>query len=279
MKTVTAWITDGSTISFSDTHKLNTDVIPTLTTLTEEYEGLVDPSVFIGKGHVSWETGGHDAELEWVLIFEKPLVEINISEETNCILQGMIEGKNLSKLLGEEQIDWEPASLKNNVIATQDNNNASITGGIPTCLGALNGKAILATMRLSNFTKENGSILPERVVDSTVLEKFPVIKFLKELKERADDFGMNDCRIVNLGSNGKQSGYVNNRTYKMDAILSVLKHNPLELIKKGFSDHVRHQLIKDLIEEKEGMAKGSETLLQVFDTQNHVVGKAILMAE
>lgn len=172
-----AWLTDGSPVRFLDTVKLKTKPSSFLPFLKESYEGLLDPNVFIGYGCIAWEEGGHDTELEWALIFEQPIGEISISEGTPCTLQGMIEGKNLSALLGTHSIPWKPASLSNNVIATLDPDSKELTGGVKTTLGQLQEdlreQKPIASMHLS-FPCINGSILPTRTVSSAVLEKFSV---------------------------------------------------------------------------------------------------------
>lgn len=272
--TVAVWITDGSLPVFSDTHHLTTKTPKQLHLFSSNFEGLIDRQVMIGSGSIPWQQGGHDAELEWALCFDDPLAEIEITEHTPCTLQGMIEGKNLQFLLGEKQIPWSPASIGNNVIASADTSPHDLSGGIRTTIGDILNQEIQATMRLS-FRMENGSMLPERVVDISVLQDFPLLKFLHELQTKADAFHLTGCRIINLGANGKDSGYVNNM---QNIFLSVLGEILLPL--KGFdnlSHRIRHRLVNELIMARKGMARGSDAALKVYDNKGNIVGQASLI--
>jgi hypothetical protein len=268
-------------VTFSDTFKLDTKVPPNSIFTKEKYEGLVDRNVFIGSGRIDWEEGGHDAEVEWVLIFDRPITEITFTDNTECTLQGMIEGKNLARLLGDKEIPWEPASIGNNVIATMDITGQEITGGIPNItLNDLTRNNSLAIMRLS-FEKEDGGILPTREVSSTELRDVPIVELLKELAGKAQEYGLADCCAVNLGANGKNSAYVNNTLYKREAffkemfsisgLFANLKHGI-----NGITDRVRDELIKELIDDKRGMKQGGEARLQVFNSKEKLIGEAVL---
>lgn len=279
----TAWITDGSAVTFLDTHKLNVTVPSNAIFKKGYYEGLTDQNVFIRSGSIGWQEGGHDAELEWVLIFDRPITEMTFTDKTECTLQGMIEGKNLAQLLGEGEIPWAPASIGNNVIATMDDTGQEIVGGVEKItLQDLQRDDILATMRL-NFKKEDGGTIPTREVPSTVLKDLPVVELLEALKKSADEYGLTDCRVVNLGANGKHSAYVNNTFLKLEAVLEEISSRDgiLAILRTGFEgvrDKVRNELIKELIEEEKGIGKGCEAHLQVFDHSGGVVGEAVLKA-
>ncbi|WP_319549569.1 hypothetical protein [Desulfogranum marinum] len=276
----TAWITDSSAITFLDTHKTNVTVPSESIFKKNKYEGLTDNQVFIGFARIDWEEGGHDAELEWVLIFDQPITEITFTDKTECTLQGMIEGKNLAKLCGEKEIKWGPASIGNNVIATMDETNQEIAGGKKITFKDLQGDDVLATMRLS-FKKENGEEIQTREVPSTVLKKFPVVELLEELKKNAGKYGLEDCCVVNLGANGKESAYVNNRLLQIEAVLkeNLSPEGILTNLTKGsgeLKDRVRDELIKKLIDDQKGMGRGSKAHLEVSTPSKEIIGKAIL---
>ena len=276
-ESVVAWITDGSPVIFRDTHKLETETKPWFGH-KRRFEGLVDMSVCLGSCSIPWQEGGHDAELEWVLFFDQPINEISdIDSNTSCILQGMIEGKNLYYLRGEDEIDWAPATIGNNVVATKGGNTLSNIGGRRVNLGQLSESTVLATMYLK-YRKENGTLLSERVVPSTVLEKLHIVDYVKELSRRASEFGLQGSRVVNLGANGDTSGYVNDQKRQIGSFIKTFfATTEFERVLNG----CRHRLIQKLIGDKEGMGRGEEATLEVYQRTDRTVkiGEAILKTE
>lgn len=270
--TIKGWITDGSPVVFSDTIRLKTETKKFIGH-RRYFEGLIDDKIMLGTGSIPWEEGGHDAELEWVLLFEKPISKIIIDENTECVLQGMIEGKNLRKLLGTDQIAWAPASIGNNIISTKDGNQGSEISGIKIKLDDLRKNQILATMKLT-YKKEDGEHISERIVQSDVLCGLPIIEFLNDLKATASSIGFEDGRVVNLGAWGDQSGYVNERKRQIKAMLkSLLVNNEFERA----LDYSRNLLIQNVIDNKEGMCKIGVAELTVFEgITSKVIGMAKL---
>jgi len=120
------WITDGSLPVFSDTERLSTSHRGFLG-LPVRYEGFVDPDVALGASEIFGDRPDDAlfAEAEWCVLLDDPLTEPD--DSTPIVLQGLIEGKWMNRLLGTKA--WRPASIANNVLAAGR--------GIPTTLGAL----------------------------------------------------------------------------------------------------------------------------------------------
>src|SRR5579864_8467511 len=126
-ETARVWITDGSLPVFSDTVQLATDH-PALAGLRTRYEGFVDASVGLGWLEVARELAA-DAlfvEAEWCVTFPDG-VPPRVDVDTPVVLQGLIEGKWMNRLLDTRA--WQPASFGNNVLAAGP--------GIETTLSAL----------------------------------------------------------------------------------------------------------------------------------------------
>src|SRR4051795_9100065 len=124
------WITDGSLPVFSDTDRLSTSHKGFLG-LPVRYEGFVDPEVALGSSEVAGDRPDDAlfAEAEWCVVLDDPLTEPD--DSAPVILQGLIEGKWMNRLLGTKE--WRPASIANNLLADGP--------GIPTTLGAIEAGA------------------------------------------------------------------------------------------------------------------------------------------
>jgi hypothetical protein len=131
------WITDGSLPVFSDTRVLEARH-PALPGIKTRYEGIVDPAVSRGSLDVTAERPDDVllVEAEWYVEpaegSERFLADPEaLTNETPVVVQGLIEGKWMNRLLGTRA--WGPASLGNNVLAAG--------AGIATTVGALDGEA------------------------------------------------------------------------------------------------------------------------------------------
>lgn len=107
--TLPAWMCDGSPVDFTDTERLMAD-----------YEGLVDEFVAIGDLSVPSRAGGYDGEAEWAIMFAEPLINFKgmPKEDTEVVIYGMIEGKDLQDLSNPCESGWKPSSLGNNVLTS-----------------------------------------------------------------------------------------------------------------------------------------------------------------
>ena len=104
------WITDGSVPVFSDTERLKASHKGMLG-LPVRYEGFVDPDV--PRGSATVHGGAEDVlyvEAEWVVEFPEGIPAPGaVIDSTPIVLQGLIEGKWMNRLLGTRA--WQPASI------------------------------------------------------------------------------------------------------------------------------------------------------------------------
>jgi hypothetical protein len=115
------WITDGSLVPFSDVERLSAKHRGAFG-LQVPYKGLVDPQVAQGSG-VALELDPEDAlcvEAEWCVTAPGGLRELVdepqlLTPDTPIVMQGLIEGKWLNRLLTSDA--WGPATIGNNLLA------------------------------------------------------------------------------------------------------------------------------------------------------------------
>ena len=90
---------------------------PVLAGLRTRYEGFVDPAVERGSLEVARERAGRRALRRGRVVRRVPrrVAAARSSAETPIVLQGLIEGKWMNRLLGTHA--WQPASIGNNVLA------------------------------------------------------------------------------------------------------------------------------------------------------------------
>jgi hypothetical protein len=261
------WISDGSIVKWHDTIKLEgvCKVDKLGLNNNQSYEGLVDKNVAINDLTIPWQESGLDAEAEWVLVFEKPLHEIdNISENTGCWLEGMIEGKWMKPMLVEGEIDWGPASIGNNVMT--------------------HGKNI--KLKLGDFVSDNSfpqysitvkfcSAAGDEVTHKTStkdLRGIPIVELVQAVKDKTP----NEIKVqaVNLGANGRKAAYVNESHNKLlsfiKAVPSLFTEHP-DIINKA-----RLELFKELIEDKEYIPSQGAATLQVFDQNDTIKSSCTL---
>jgi hypothetical protein len=112
---VRAWITDGSLPRFSDTTKLAA-THGVVFGFVAAYEGAVDPEVPVGSAELQAQRldDALFAEAEWCVSFPGGRPD-EITGETEIVVQGLLEGKWLNRLLGTRA--WQPASIGNNLLA------------------------------------------------------------------------------------------------------------------------------------------------------------------
>lgn len=256
-KTMLAWISDGSPVSWSDTIKLDNvktvDILGSI--LNQGYEGLLDYNVGIKELTIPWQEGGMDAEAEWVLVFDQSLHEIdNISEDTHCSLEGMIEGKWMKPMLGKGQIEWGPASIGNNVM--------TLEGKIDIKLGNLVSKKEPFPMYsiVVEFSTASGNLVTHTT--STIdLKKIPIVELVRAVKDKTPkDL---DIRAINLGANGKNAAYVN---HSRKQIASIFKSWPTLISNhSNIINNARAELFEELIEDMEYIPAGGKATLSIFD--------------
>lgn len=244
---VCAWITDGSLPVFSDTTQLET-AHPALAGITTRYEGFVDPGVARGSLELSRELPG-DAlfvEAEWCVVFPDGLPE-NPGLDTPVVLQGLIEGKWMNRLL--DTLAWQPASIGNNVLATGP--------GIATTLGAL-ADGVAGEARIEYESEgagpralvARGSDLRGHNLPELVLE-------VLSLGEQLD--------AINLGALGLASAVVNEKARVLTAAL------PLPLAHQS-----KERLVWRALADGLALTPGGSARLTVRDGRGATVGEGTL---
>ena len=250
------WITDGSVPVFSDTERLRTSHRGLLG-LPIRYEGFVDPEVPAGSAEL---TGEADdvlcAEAEWCVLLDG--VPAEPGDDAPVVLQGLIEGKWMNRLLGTRA--WRPASIANNVLAAGP--------GIRTTLGALESGAAGET-RLE-YTRVDGGV-QEHVTSLSDLRGESIPELVREvLRLHADELD-----AIDLGALGERAAVVNEPERLKAALRGdrVPLPNPLNMRPHRAKERLVHGVIADTI----SVPPGTAVRLTTTDAGGAVVGEATLV--
>jgi len=254
------WITDGSPPVFSDTERLQVSHRG-LFGLPIRYEGFVDPDVPIGTAEVVGDRPDDVlfAEAEWCVLLDHPSAEPE--DATPIVLQGLIEGKWMNRLLGTRQ--WQPASIANNVLAAGP--------GIRTTLAALEqglagetgveyelagGRRQVHVTTLADVRGEN---VPELVRE--------VVRLTASRGEALD--------AIDLGAMGEQAAVVNERARIRAALRGdrVPLPNPLNMA----PHRAKERLVRSALAEQISVPAGTTVRLTTTGTGATVVGEAALV--
>jgi len=240
------WITDGSLPVFSDTTRLLTSH-PVPPGLSTRYEGFVDPAVARGSLDVRREQPD-DAlfvEAEWYVEFPDGVPE-EVSRSTPVLLQGLIEGKWMNRLLGTKR--WQPASVGNNVIAAGS--------GIATTLGGLVDTG--AEARIA-YTSERGGeqVFLTRAAD---LRDHNIVALVREVLATVEGI-----EGIDLGAIGEESAVVNEKRRIKEAT------RPFPL-----PHAVKERLVTRALADGLGVPPGGEATMTVTAADGAVVGTASL---
>jgi hypothetical protein len=245
--TARVWITDGSLPVFSDTTRLQTAhrVPPGLQT---RYEGFIDPAVARGTLEVVREDAADVlfVEAEWCVEFPEG-VPTAVSAETPIVLQGMIEGKWMNRLLGTRA--WQPASIGNNVLA--------VGPGIRTTLGRLDDD-LGGEVRIAY---ESAHGLREHVTRSADLAGHSLRALVEEVLALGQPLD-----AINLGALGLEAAVVNEKQRVLTAAL------PLPLAHRA-----KERLVWRALGDGLGLRVGEPVRMTVFDRTGSLVGGATLV--
>ena len=247
------WITDGSLPVFSDTERLSTSHRGFLG-LPVRYEGFVDPDVALGASEIFGDRPDDAlfAEAEWCVLLDDPLTEPD--DSTPIVLQGLIEGKWMNRLLGTKA--WRPASIANNVLAAGR--------GIPTTLGALEdatGETRLTYALGEGRTQEHVTTIADLVGENVPELVREVVRIHAERGELLD--------AIDLGANGERSAVVNEKARLKSAVRSP---NLLNLL----PHRAKERLVRSALAENISVPPGTPVQLTTTDRAGQVVGEATL---
>ena len=248
------WITDGSLPVFSDTERLSTSHRGFLG-LPVRYEGFVDPDVALGASEILGDRPDDAlfAEAEWCVLLDDPLTEPD--DSTPIVLQGLIEGKWMNRLLGTKA--WRPASIANNVLAAGR--------GIPTTLGALEdatGETRLTYALGEGRTQEHVTTIADLVGENVPELVREVVRIHAERGELLD--------AIDLGANGERSAVVNEKARLKGAVRSP---NLLNLL----PHRAKERLVRSALAESISVPPGTAVQLTTTDREGQVVGEATLV--
>jgi hypothetical protein len=238
--TARVWITDGSLPRFGDTTRLQTSH-PAAFGLTAAYEGGVDFHVPVGRAEyrAARLDDAFFAEAEWCVGFpDGPPDEV--TAETEVVVQGLLEGKWLNRLLGTHA--WRPASIGNNLLAAGP--------GIRTTVGALPETAGWMRVTFPGGSHESSlADLRRHNIRALVVEVLAV-----------------EPRVewVDLGAVGPRSATVNEPA-RLKAAASPRPHRAKE------------KLVRQAIADGVGAPPGEEARLVVVDGRGDEVGAGTLV--
>jgi hypothetical protein len=266
------WITDGSPLPFTDVHDLGVDHRGLLG-LHFPYKGLVDPAVPRGVAVID-AARPDDAlvgEAEWVVTFpdgaERHVADPEgLEAGTSVVLQGMIEGKWLNRLIGTSE--WAPATVGNNLLAAGP--------GIPTTLGAL--EAGLDGTTTVEFPHLRSGVRATHVQSSTLrdLRGQNVLELVRAV--------LRYCRVhgravdaIDLGAVGARAAIVTEpeRVAAVTRLRLVPVPNPLALLPSrrfGLAERV----VRGILAEGLTALPGEPIVATVRDGRGRVVGEGAL---
>jgi hypothetical protein len=250
------WITDGSVPVFSDTVRLRVSHRGPLG-LPVRYEGFVDPDVPRGSAEIVADRSD-DAlfvEAEWCVEWPDK-VGAEIDDSTPIVLQGLIEGKWLNRLLGTRA--WIPASIANNVLA--------VGSGIPTSLAELEGGAA-GEIRIEYERADRRTQVHRAAVAD--LRGHNVAELVREVirvcAARNEHIG-----AIDLGAIGEQAAVVNEKR-RLRAAMRPLP-NPLN----AAPHRAKERLVRAALAESTSVPEGVPATLTATDANGVVVGAATL---
>lgn len=268
-RSVALWLTDGSPSVFTDTDKFPD--CPTGGLFSQPHEGRPDVAV-AGLGRIADDTGGYDAEAEFVVVFDRPLAELPpIDGRTRARLHGLIETKSIQRLLGRDPIAWGPSSVGNNVMT--EGPGLELSG-----LRMLGCAAFKATRLDIAFSSRAGRQVRHQATLADLPEVDAVIRYLQAVQDRCKEPGASPAcrriRAVNLGALGANSAYVNETGRKLRAAVAAFARDPASVIRRSedggkiFAERARHQLAGALLCGDDGAAPGPITITLTLPSGN-----------
>ena len=273
MATVRVWITDGSLIPFSGVHTLSA-THPAQFGLRAAYKGLIDSHVLVGSGSINGERVDDVlyAEAEWCLQFPEGIERYisgaeTVELKTPIVLQGLIEGKWLNRLLGTDA--WSPATLGNNLLAAGP--------GIRTTLGEIDA-GITGRIEVSYQYEVQGATRTH-VQSSTAADLIgknvlnlarDVLKFCRRTGQAID--------AIDLGAMGESAAIVNESGRIRAAMrfgLGALP-NPLYFVVPRRRLVLMEKIVRGILADGLSAPAGNAISIKTYDPSGAVVGQGSL---
>lgn len=230
-----------------------------------------EDEIVVGEGATEWHEFGHDAELEWCLIFPKPLSELKITTDLECLLQGSIRERVLFPA-GSSGGKKQRASGSRSIIAMELADHSGYFAGIPTSLADIHSDKTCSSMRLE-YQKENRKGSVSRVVSSSVLARKDLVSSLRNLQEREVGNTRGSGNAVRLHALCCHGGYIQERWLKYQSALTAVKGVHYTTIAEST---IRSRLMSDVIERREYIQRGTSAKLMVLDADGNCVGSSVL---
>ncbi len=268
-KAARIWLSDGSGAPFSDLYQLPVTHAGLLGPAIP-YKGTLDARVPVGTAFI--EGAGDDAlfaEAEWCITFPaaSPMDfddPQHLNPTTPVVLQGLIEGKWLSRL--GRSLEFRPASIGNNLLAEGP--------GIVTTLGAIEAGElgdILVSYQYAHdgqaLTRTQRSTLADLHGQNILALVQAVLTHCRDTQQVIDWI---DCSAM-----GTAAAIVN-EPERLQAAIRSLGRSPADLGTLIGFQQVVTQFIKDVLAEGLGVPSGNPITIIVRDRGSTVVGRGQL---
>jgi hypothetical protein len=230
---------------------------------------LPESEISRGTGRTSWLKGGHDAEIEWCLVFPSLLTAIEVTPGTRCILQGSIRERRLeSAEPGSEGRSFGKKTIS--VLALHSRAHVKNAGGVQVTIRDIVLDRVHAKMCLQ-YQKENMQEDVKRTVASSVLARIPLVECVRNLQKTIKTSAMENTSVIRVSAGFNQGGYLQERWLKYQSALMAIRGEHYSDIAKS---HIQYRLVNDIIERREYIKRGGVACLSVFSSSGNCVGKA-----
>ncbi|WP_163336886.1 hypothetical protein [Desulfopila sp. IMCC35008] len=227
--------------------------------------------ILTGTGVAEWYTQGHDAEMEWCLIFSRPLSRLQVDEKLHCILQGAIRERAMDPA-GNDNTKKSAFPRGKTIIAMKAGVQGGTFGGIRTSIRELTTGMVFCRMRLE-YLKENMMERVDRSLSTSILVNLPLIDSIKQLQQKVASDKTTDTNIIRLHPPGNCGGYVKERWLKYRSAFAAVKGAGG---KNYLNSRIWHQLVTDVVTRKEYIKSGTTARLDVFDRKGNRIGTSFL---
>lgn len=260
------WISDGSLVPFSDSVSLPA-THPAVFGMKARYKGDLDEAVPLGFGLIAAERAGDVfvPEAEWCILLQPGIAgpeSFNLT--TPIVLQGLIEGKWLNRLLGTSE--WFPASIGNNLLAAGP--------GIATTLAAVEA-GIRGDVTVS-YTYERDGQEQQRTQQTSLADLRgqnmlglvrAVLSYCRETQQQLDG--------IDVSAMGEAAAVVNERWRMRKALQFVTLPipNPLNF-RRPLA--VAQRVVRSILDDGLGAKPGTSITIRTTDAAGAIVGEGQL---
>lgn len=227
--------------------------------------------ILAGTGMAEWNSYGHDAEMEWCLIFSRPLSRLQINDTLQCLLQGAIRERPMNPA-GYDTRKASGIPKGRTIIAMKGGVQGGTFGGERTSIGQLTRGMVFCRMRLE-YLKENMIERVDRTLSTSILLNLPLVKSLQQLQEKVAGDKQADTNIVRIHPPANCGGYINERWLKYRSAFTAVKGAGGKRLRHS---KIRQQLVTDVVTRREYIKSGTTARLDVFDRKGTNIGTSFL---